>query len=94
MLQEFTTQGHIGTDGILHLDALNIATDLQETPVTVKVTVEVEPEAKPKNLAEALKGRVGQLKGAPPDLSSRTGETYAECLAEDYRRRQQSNDAV
>ena len=37
MAQEFITQEHIGTDGILHL---NIDTALQNTDVAVKVVVE------------------------------------------------------
>lgn len=37
MAQEFITQEHIGTDGILHL---NIDTALQNTDVAVKIVVE------------------------------------------------------
>lgn len=37
MTQEFITQEHIGTDGILHL---NIDTALQNTDVAVKIVVE------------------------------------------------------
>ena len=91
MKQEFTTHEHVGTDGVLHVVVPDEWADMD-------VTVTVEPASKKdhfsQNLAEALKGRIGLLSFEPSDLSSRTGEAYAEYLNEEYRQKHGSHDAV
>ena len=96
MQQEFTTHEHISADGVLKV---NVPEKWAGKDVTVTLTMTdesrvLEQQDKPKNLAQALEGRIGLLSFTPSDLSSRTGEAYAEYLAEDYRSKQDSHDAM
>ena len=93
MTQAFTTQQHVGTDGVLHLD---VPAEWCDTDVEVVVkpvamparTAEETVEEPGQTLAEALKDYIGLFSfDVPEDFHERRKEIYAESLAQDYEQK-------
>ena len=60
----------------VRLTVLDLISDEQKTPPS-------------DSLAEVLKGKVGIIEGASPDLSTQTGENFAELMQEKQLKREE-----
>jgi hypothetical protein len=68
-------------------EILSHASDLKGKQVKLTVIDDVEPQMTlPKSLASLLKGKIGIIEGASPDLSENTGQQYVNFLKDKQNR--------